>query len=175
MGDPKKQRRRYSRPTHPWKVERITKENELCKKYCLKNKREVWRTKSTVGIFRKHARSLLVSSGEEVEKEKKELLDKLNRLGILETQSLDDVLALNVEDLLERRLQTLVYRKGLANTIKQARQLVVHRHVLVGDKIVNIPMYIVPKDREDEIKISERIKVINIGGEKEEKEASDKA
>jgi len=176
MGDPKKQRRRYSRPKHPWKAERISEEGELCKKYGLKNKKEVWRAKSTIGRFRQQARLLLGLSGEELEKEKRELLDKLNKLGILETRSLDDVLALTVEDLLERRLQTLVYRKGMANTIRQARQLVVHGHVLVGDSIVNVPGYIVPKDKEENIKISERIKVVNLGKRREEgKEVSKEA
>lgn len=176
MGDPRKQRRRYSRPKHPWKAERITGESELCKKYGLKNKSEVWRAKSTVGRFRQQARPLLGSSGEEVEKEKRELLDKLNKLGILETKSLDDVLALTVEDLLERRLQTLVHKKGIANTIRQARQLVVHGHVLVGNSIVNVPGYVVPKDKEENITISERIKVVNVGKRREEgKEASKEA
>lgn len=174
MGDPRKQRRRYSRPKHPWKAERITEEGELCRKYGLKNKREVWRARSTVGRFRQQARRLLGSGGEEVEKEKRELLDKLNKLGILETRSLDDVLALTVEDLLERRLQTLVHRKGIANTIKQARQLVVHGHVLVGNSIVNVPGYVVPKDKEENITISERIKVVNVGKRREEGEEASK-
>lgn len=176
MGDPKKQRRRYSRPKHPWRLERITEESELCKKYGLKNKSEIWRVKFKLDRVRQQARSLLGSSGEEVEKEKKELLDKLNRLGVLETRSLDDILALSIEDLLERRLQTLIYRKGIVNTLKQARQFVVHGHVLVGDFVINVPGYIVPKDREENITLSETIKVINVeegrgGGKEASKEA----
>lgn len=174
MGDPKKQRRRYSRPKHPWRLERITEENELCKKYGLKSKSEIWRAKFKLERVRQQARSLLGSSGEEVEKEKKELLDKLNRIGVLETRSLDDILALSIEDLLERRLQTLIYRRGLVNTIKQARQFVVHGHVLVGDSVVNIPGYIVPKDMEEDITLNETIKVINVeekGGKEASKEA----
>lgn len=174
MGDPKKQRRRYNRPKHPWRLERITEENELCKKYGLKNKSEIWRAKFKLGRIRQQARSLLGSSGEEVEKEKKELLDKLNRLGVLETRSLDDVLALTIEDLLERRLQTLIYRKGNANTIKQARQLVVHGHALVGDSIISVPGYTVPKNEEEDITI-EGIKVINVGERGGEGETSKEA
>lgn len=167
MGDPKKQRRKYKRPQHLWKTERITEENELFKKYGLKNKKEIWRAKSAVGRFRQQARILLGSSGEEAEKEKKELITKLNKLGILQTKSVEDILALTVDNLLERRLQTLVYRKGLANTIKQARQLVVHCHVLVEENIVNIPGYIVVRDEEEKIRIVEGIQVINVEQGKE--------
>jgi small subunit ribosomal protein S4 len=169
MGDPRKQRRKYEKPKHPWKAERVTQENELLSKYGLKNKREVWRAKSTVGRFRQQARKLLGSSGEEAEKEKKELLDKLNRLGIIETRSVEDVLGLSVEDLLDRRLQTMVYRKGLSNTIKQARQFVTHDHVLVSDNVVNVPGYILPKDDEDKIKINDKMKVVDVERERREK------
>ncbi|HDH41047.1 MAG TPA: 30S ribosomal protein S4 [Candidatus Altiarchaeales archaeon] len=162
MGDPRKQRRKYEKPQHPWKAERITQESELCKKYGLKNKREIWKAKSIIGRFRQQARKLLGSSGEEAEKGKKELLDKLNRLGIIESRSIEDVLGLSVEDLLERRMQTMVYRKGFANTIKQARQLVVHGHILIGDNIVNVPGYIVPKDEEDKLRIDDKMKVVDV-------------
>lgn len=162
MGDPRKQRKKYEKPQHPWKSERITQENELCKKYGLKNKREIWKAKSTVGRFRQQARKLLGSSGEEAEKEGKELLDKLNRLGIIETRSMEDILGLSVEDLLERRTQTMVYRKGLANTIKQARQLVIHGHIFVGDNVVDVPGYVVPKDEEDKLKIDDKMKVVKV-------------
>jgi len=174
MGDPKRQRRRYSRPSHPWRSERLVEEKELLKKYGLKNKKEIWRARTLIGRFRQQARSLLASSGETVEKDKKELLDKLNRLGILESRSLDDILALTVEDLLDRRLQTIIHKKGLAGTLKQARQLVVHGHVLVGDNAVNVPAYVVSKEEEDTIKVSDKIKVIKIGEGDKAKEAAPK-
>lgn len=71
-------------------------------------------------------------------------------------------MGLSVEDLLERRMQTMVYRKGFANTIKQARQLVVHGHILIGDNIVNVPGYIVPKDEEDKLRIDDKMKVVDV-------------
>jgi small subunit ribosomal protein S4 len=180
MGDPRKQHKRYSRPTHPWRAERINEENELVRKYGLKNKKEIWRAKSTIGRFRQQARSLLASSGDIVEKEKKELLDRLNRMGILESRSLDDVLALKGENLLERRLQTMVVKKGHARTMKQARQLVVHGHVFVGDNAVAVPQYPVLKEEEELIRvredIKEKIKVINVGeGTDKAKEAPQEA
>lgn len=155
MGDPGKQRRRYSRPKHPWTSERIEEENKLQKEYGLKNKSEIWKANATVGRFRTRARELLGSGMEDVESKKREgeLLTKLNQMGLLQSDMLEDVLALKVNDLLERRLQTMVYRKGLANTIKQARQLVTHGHILVRDNVVNVPSYPVLKEEEDFIRV----------------------
>jgi len=160
MGDPRKHRRKYERPQHPWKEERIKQETEIAKKYGLVNKREIWKAKSIIDRFRKGARSLMSSTGEGAEKRRKELLSRLNRIGLLDSNSLEDVLRLTTEDLLERRLQTIVYRKGLANTIKQARQFVLHRHVLVGDRIVDVPSYIVEKGMEDSIRLKKDLVVL---------------
>ena len=44
---------------------------------------------------------------------------------------------------LERRLDNLVYKIGFGFTLRQARQMVVHNHILVNDKKVNIPSFIV--------------------------------
>lgn len=159
MGDPRKQRKKYEAPKHPWKSERIIEETELCKKYGLKNKKEIWRAKLVLGGFRQQARTLLGSVGAETNKEAQDVIASLNRLGILEGNSLEDVLALTLENLLDRRLQTLVYHMGLANTPKHARQLIIHKHVVVGDNIVNIPKYIVLKKDEDRIHLVEGIPV----------------
>jgi len=160
MGDPKKQRRKSTRPKHPWRSERILEENELCKKYGLKNKFEIWHAKSVLRSLRQHARILLgrPQDDEEIKKETKQLVGKLNRLGIMKSNSIEDVLALSVEDLLERRLQTLVFRRGLANTAKQARQLITHGNIKVGGKKVNVPSYPVSKDEEDKIQSVTEIK-----------------
>jgi small subunit ribosomal protein S4 len=169
MGDPRKLRRKYSRPEHLWRSERITEESELCKKYGLKNKREIWKVKFLLRKFRHQARKLLAMKGEEeAEKEKRELLTKLRNLGI-EVKNLEDVLGLDVEHLLDRRLQTIVHKKGLANTIEQARQYITHSHVLVKGKVVTIPSYFVLKDEENEVTLKEHIKVIH-GERKERKE-----
>jgi len=91
-------------------------------------------------------------SAEERRKLEKQLLDKLHRLGILpETAALDDVLDLSLEDILERRLQTLVFRRGLAKSIHQARQLITHGHVSIEGKRVSSPNYLVLRDEETEI------------------------
>lgn len=152
MGDPKFPRRKYDRPKHPWEAERIKEENEIAKKYGLKNKREVWKAASTLRTFRGQARRLLgqkSTGAQQVLLEERQLLRRLNRLGMVgETAQLDDVLALNVETVLGRRLETLVYLKGLAGTPKQARQFISHGHVAVNGRSVRVPGYVVPRGEE---------------------------
>jgi small subunit ribosomal protein S4 len=155
MGDPKLSRRKYDTPSHPWQGTRIKEENELIKKYGLKNKRELWKVQSELRNYRRQGRNLLARlrlGDEQAQKERKNLLKKLANLGVLpEDATLDDVLALDVERMLERRLQTLVYLKGLAYTAKQARQLIVHGHTVVNDRKVTVPGYMVKKHEEPSI------------------------
>jgi len=174
MGDPRKQRRKYERPTHPWKAERITEEKEICMKYGLKNRKELWRVKSKIRRFRQQARNLLASSGEEIMKEKKELFDKLKRVGILENPTIEDILVIKTEDLLDRRLQSLVCSSGLANTMKEARQLITHNHVIVGNRTINIPSYTVAKVEEDNITLKEGMRIIKLKRESESKKQAKK-
>jgi len=155
MGDPKFCRKKYSTPRKPWDKERILRENELKKFYGLKNKREIWRAKEIIRGKCRIARKLLHLSTEERAEAESELLNGLIRLGILNKgATLDDVLTLKEEDLLERRLQTLVWRKGLAKTIKQATQFIVHGHIAVDGNCVTIPSSIVPNALEDKIDFS---------------------
>lgn len=155
MGKPKFSRKKYETPSHPWQEDRIKAENELVKKYGLKNKKEVWKARTKLGTFRGQARELLAKvKSEDVQgkKESEQLLVSLNRMNILApNSSLDDVLALDIESVLSRRLQTLCYLKGLANTPDQARQLIIHGHIAIGERRVTIPGYMVKKDEEQEI------------------------
>ena len=99
--------------------------------------------------FREMARSLLGMPTEERQKLERQLLNRLNRLGMLpETAALDDVLDLSIEDILERRLQTIVFRKGLAKSIHQARQLIAHGHIAISGQRVPSPSYLVLRDEE---------------------------
>jgi len=156
MGDPKFPRKKYEAPSHPWEADRIQREKELLKKYGLKNKREIWRAATILRRIREQARRLFAKrSKEEVEKEKEKLLKRLSRLGMLpEESTLDDVLALSIEDILARRLQTLVYLHGLAKTPKQARQFIAHGHIAINGKKVRVPSYLVRKEEEDKISYS---------------------
>jgi small subunit ribosomal protein S4 len=141
--------KRYETPNHPFQGERISAEHGLVDQYGLSNKEELWRAQSRLRDFRREARSLLGQVGTEDESESEEFLGRLQRLGILgEEDGLDDVLGLSVDDILERRLQTVVYRKGYANTTSQARQFIVHGHVTVGDRRVQVPSYKVDVDEE---------------------------
>jgi len=152
MGDPKKQRKKYETPRFPWRTDTLEAELKLLGQYGLRNKREMWRHRTMISKFRGIARSLLGMPAEERRKPQKQLLDRLHRLGILpETAALDDVLDLSLEDILERRLQTLVFRKGLTKSIHQARQLITHGHVAIEGKRVSSPSYLVLRDEEAKI------------------------
>lgn len=156
MGDPKKSRKKYSRPSHPWEAERIKAEKELSKKYGLKNKTEIWRARAELRRYRRHARYLQAKLGygdPQAVKESQELLEKLSRLGILygDDVNLNSILALEVESILSRRLQTIVYLKGMANSMDQARQFIVHGHIAVDGRKVTVPGYLVKKSEEETI------------------------
>jgi len=152
MGDPRKQRKKYETTRFPWRTDTLEADLNKIGQYGLRNKKELWRHKTMISKYRGIARSLLGMPAEERRKLGKQLLDKLHRLGILpETAVLDDVLDLSLEDILERRLQTLVFRKGLAKSIHQARQLITHGHVAIEGKRVSSSSYLVPKEEEAKI------------------------
>jgi len=129
----------------------MDEENILVKRYGLKNKREIWKAKTAVSKLRRRAKTLI---GKEQE-EQKGFFDKLIKMGII-VRDVSDVLALTEENLFERRLQTVLFKKKMANTVKAARQLIVHKNVLVDGKVVNIPSFIVTSDLEDKISLKER-------------------
>lgn len=152
MGDPKKSRKKYKRPKKLWDKRRIEEESALKSKYGLKNMRELWIAATLLRKFRTVARKLLAMPKEVQEREGGKILRKLNRYGILpENATLDDVLSLSVEEILERRLQTLVYKKGMARTLKQARQLIVHGFISVNGVRVRSPGMLLTVDEEKTI------------------------
>jgi small subunit ribosomal protein S4 len=160
MSSQKFPRKKYDTPLHPWKESRIKSERELIKKYGLKSHKEVWKAKTYLGKHREQARELLAKIGStnpQTKKESDQLLLHLTRMGILSMgASLDDVLALEIESVLSRRLQTLVYLKGFSSTPYQARQLISHGHVAVSGKKVTVPSYMVSKDEEGQIQYTIR-------------------
>jgi small subunit ribosomal protein S4 len=157
MGDPRKQRKKYDTPRFSWRQDVLQEELKLLGQYGLRNKHELWRLKTTLSKTRGIARSLIGKPAEERIKMENELLTKLKRRGVLqETAVLDNVLDLSIEDLLERRLQTIVFRKGLSRTIFQSRQLITHGHVTIGNRRVTIPGYIVSKEEEAQIAYSQQ-------------------
>jgi len=155
LGDPKKQRKKYEAPRHPWRADVLADELKLLGQYGLRNKRELWRAKAILTRYRTIARSLLGMPVERRAKVEKELLGRLQRMGLVgENATVDEVLDLRVEDFLERRLQTQVYRVGLAKTVYQARQLIVHGHITVGGARITSPGYMVKKGEESQIAYS---------------------
>jgi small subunit ribosomal protein S4 len=152
MGDPKKQRKKYATPRFPWRTDALKDELKLLGQYGLRNKHELWRHETMLSKFRGIARSLIGKAPEEREKMERELLARLKKLGVLhETAVLDDVLDLTIEDILERRLQTIVFRKGMAKTIQQTRQLITHAHIMIENRRVTVPSYMVTREEESKI------------------------
>jgi len=152
MGDPRKTRKQFKRPLKIWDRANIETEKALKQTYGLKNKREIWRTEALLRKKRQSARSLLALPLEERLKRQAELLQSLARLGMVdEKAALDDVLTLSVESFLERRLQTIAWRKGLANTATQARQFIAHGHIAINGKRVTAPGYIVTAEEEKHV------------------------
>lgn len=169
MGDPRRFKKKYKKPKHPFQKERLTEELEYLGKFGLRNKREFWRHRTQLGNWRniaRQSRKLLAEKAKEVQQT---LIQKLQRLGILGPEAeFDDVLLLTVEEVLKRRLQTMVYEKGLAATIYEARQRIVHGHIQVGNKKISSPSYIVKKAEEDLISFAANSP---LAGKKVEKEA----
>ena len=162
MGEPKFSRPRTQTPTHPWKQARIDEEHDLKERYGLKKvggMREIWREKSALRRHRNQAMKLIgrVDSTEgHYAKEKEQLLNSLTKKGRLQTGAdVGDVLEINVEHMLSRRLQSVVYYKGLAPSMRAARNLIVHGHICIGDQRMTVPGYHVLKEEEDSLQYSE--------------------
>jgi len=145
----KRSRKSYERPFKPWNKERILQDRETMKEFGLKKKEEIWKTEMIVRKFRRMARDLEARKDKEKEKV---LVKKIINFGLLnEGAVLDDVLGLTLKDFLDRRLETVVFKKGLANSPKQSRQFITHGHVLITGKRITYPRYLVSKNEENEI------------------------
>ena len=154
MGDPKKPRKQYSRPRSPWRADQLAQELYLLGTFGLRNKRELWKAQTQLSSVRKQARTLLAATEAVRLREEKKLLDSLRRRGLIKVEAtLDDILSLTVEDVLARRLQSMIFKKGMALSPLHSRQLVVHGHVAVGDRVITIPSYEVGAKEEAEIKL----------------------
>ena len=144
----------YAKPRRLHDKIRMEEENALIEKYGLKNKKEIWKADSAIGRLRNLAKKLITKSDEE----KNSFVEKLKKKGF-KVSNIADILALNKEDWLKRRLQTIIFSKGLARTLKQARQLVSHKQVSVGEQIVNIPSYQVSLEEEPFVKLNLVLKI----------------
>lgn len=152
MGDPRKKHNLYRKPMKMWDSERMQEESVLVKEYGLRRKKELWRTNGLVSKYTAKAKKLIKAIDDDSENEKVFLVNKLQNLNILSNGSkVEDVLAIKMRDFLERRLQTLVFRKGLARTILQARQFIIHGHIKVNEHVVISPSFLITKNNEEKI------------------------
>jgi small subunit ribosomal protein S4 len=154
MGDPRKAKKTYSRPRSIWTSDQISSELYVVGSYGLRNKKELWKAQTEIARIRNQARALLAISTDIRHEKETQLLNYLSRLGIVdEGSTLDDILNLKIEDILERRLQTLVMKRSNLKSPYQARQIVVHGHVSIGNRKINLPGYLVKRDEEAQILI----------------------
>ena len=154
MGDPKTPRRVWKKPKRPLNYDLMMDELKILGTFGLKTKRELWKTQTELSRVRLHARSLLALRQEDRKRKEPILIQSLSKIGLVDQNStLDDVLNLQVTDLLSRRLQTIAQRKLYFKTPYQARQAIVHGHVMIGDSVVTIPSYIVKTEEETKIRL----------------------
>ena len=152
MGDPKTSRRVWQKPKRPLNYDLMMDELKTLGTFGLKTKRELWKTQTELSRVRLQARSLLALRQDERERKEPILMQSLSKIGLVnEDSTLDDVLNLQVTDLLSRRLQTIAQRKLYFKTPYQARQAIVHGHIMIGDSVVTIPSYIVKTEEEAKI------------------------
>ncbi|MBT8171396.1 30S ribosomal protein S4 [Candidatus Bathyarchaeota archaeon] len=162
MGDPKRQRKKFDTPRFPWQIDTLENELKTLGQYGLRNKREIWRHKTLLSKYRGIGRSLLGMSVEKRNLQEKQLLNRLQRLGILpEGSALDAVLDMTLEDILNRRLQTIVFNRGLSQSIQQARQLIAHGHIAIEGRKISSPSYLVLKSEEEKMTYSSKSPLIN--------------
>jgi small subunit ribosomal protein S4 len=144
MGDPKKIRKKYQGPRHPWEKLRIDEEKVLTKEYGLKNKKEIWMMETVLKNYKAQVKKLISMTDTQADLEREQLRLKLLSYGLIESNdALDKVLGLTVKDILERRLQTIMFKKNLAKSVNQARQFIVHHHVTVDGTKMTAPSYLV--------------------------------
>lgn len=161
---PKRKRKKFVKPRQLFNITRIKEEGAIVKKYGLKNRREIWKADAAIGRLRGLAKKLIAAPNEE----KNDFLKRLQKKGFV-VEGIADVLGLNQENWLDRRLQTIVFKKKIANTPKQARQFITHKLISIKGKKVGAPSYFVKAEEEKEITLDATVKVLKKGEAKKEK------
>jgi len=157
----KRKHKKYSKPKRPFDKVRLGEEAKIKEEFGLKNKREIWKAEAKVKSIREKAKKLISASAEE----QQALFERIKKMG-LKVNSVGDILSLTKEDYLKRRLQTILVTKKLAKTIKESRQFITHKKILINNKVINSPSYIVPKELEEKISIKKKNKKEKKGKEK---------
>ncbi len=162
MGDPRRTRKNYAKPRILWNEEMLAEDKQISKEYSTRNKKEIWKMAAFLANIKDQAKSITSRLGtarkEQALREQEQLIAKIQRYGLIRKDevTLSDLLSLGIRDVMDRRLQTLVFKKQLARTVSQARQFVVHGHIRVGGKKVTSPSYMVPVSEEDSIEFVDR-------------------
>lgn len=146
---PRRKKKIFNRPKKAYDKKRIEEEDELVKKYGLKNKKEIWKADFAVEKIRNIAKELITAD----EEEKKAFIERQKAKGF-QVETFADVLGLDKEEYLKRRLQSILVKKKLANTPRQARQLVAHKHVTVQGNVLNSPSHLTTLEEESNIKLT---------------------
>jgi small subunit ribosomal protein S9e len=145
-------------PRKPFDKERLLGELKLVGTYGLKNKREVWRVQLTLAKLRKAARELMTLEENDPRRlfEGDALIRRIVKLGLLsqDQRKLDYILGLTTTQFMERRLQTFVAQKSLAQSVHHARIRIRQRHLCIGKQMVNIPSFMVSKSSESHITLA---------------------
>ncbi len=144
MGDIKKIRKKYAKPIHPWNKERIEEERSYIRRYGLTNKKEVWKAETLLKNIKDQIKKFPSMPDAQAEVLRVALKNRLLKYGLVrEDTPLQEVLGYTSEVILQKRLQSVVLKKGFARTPKQARQLITHEHIIVNDVVMNAPSYLV--------------------------------
>lgn len=160
MGDPRRFRKNYENPKKLWEKDRLVHDKTLKVQYGLKSMRELWVVTAKLKKYRREARRLLSLTEEERKDDVLKIITKLQKMGIMkEVAKLDDILSLEVREFLERRLQTIVQRKGLSKTMRQARQLITHGFISVNGRRVSAPSAMILANEEGSIAYSKPIEI----------------
>eukprot|EP00992_Anisonema_acinus_P010064 TRINITY_DN6288_c0_g1_i2.p1 TRINITY_DN6288_c0_g1~~TRINITY_DN6288_c0_g1_i2.p1 ORF type:complete len:197 (+),score=40.17 TRINITY_DN6288_c0_g1_i2:75-665(+) len=148
----------FKTPTKAFEKERLDREMKLCGEYGLRCKREIWRVQLVLAKMRSTARQLLTLPESDMKRQidGAALLRRAQRYGLLDESKmkLDYALSLTTPDFMERRLQTVVFKLGLAKSIHHARVLIRQRHIRVGRSIVTVPSFMVRKDSEKHVEFA---------------------
>ncbi|MGD2200716.1 MAG: 30S ribosomal protein S4 [Candidatus Bathyarchaeota archaeon] len=156
MGDPKKKHKRYTTPKRPYDSANLEEELRLIGTYGLRNKKELWRHRTELSTLRRRAREMLSMGATDRLQPQEELIAKLHDLGLIEEgASLDDILTLSIRDLMERRLQTVVFREGMTKSLFQARQIITHGHIAIDNQKVKSPSYMITIEDEEKLDYAE--------------------
>ncbi len=174
MGQIKKQKKKYDTPSHPWQAERILEEGKYIKEFGFRNKKEIWKVIAKLKNYKAQIKNYIADkNSEQMVKEKDLLMGNLLKYGLIKKDSkVEDVLDLEPRDLMERRLQTLIFKSRLAKSLKQARQFIVHGHIIVDGKKITVPSYLVSLKEESKLGINPKLPITKEEVKEEKKEVS---